>query len=105
MKNLKVFIWERIVVRNTAKDKLTGEYHFAKVFICNKSFEQIESRMLRICRMMSANNSTEIKYSINNANLEQSTQEGLEYKQAQVFLSNIASKNQNKYWGKLISNR
>ena len=35
MKNLEDCNWKKIVVRNTAKGKLTGEYHFASVFIWN----------------------------------------------------------------------
>ena len=73
------------MVRNTAKGKLTGEYHFARVFIWNKSVDQIETRTLVIRRTMTAKNTAEIKYSFTNANLEQYTLEGLAYKQAQRF--------------------
>jgi SRSO17 transposase len=85
MKNLEDCDCKKIVVRNTAKGKLTGEYHFAKVFIWNKSVDQIESRMLVISRTMSAKNTVEIKYSFTNANPEQYTHEALAYMQAQRF--------------------
>jgi len=85
MKNLKDYDWKKIVVRNTTKGKLTGEYHFARVFIWNKSLEQIEPRMLIIRKTISAKNAVEIKYSFTNANLEQYTHEALAYMQAQRF--------------------
>jgi len=77
--------WEKIQVRNTAKGKLTGEYHFVRVFIWNKSINQIEPRMLVIRKTMSAKNTIEIKYSFTNANLEQYTDQALAYMQAQRF--------------------
>jgi SRSO17 transposase len=85
MKNLHDNDWQKIVVRNTAKGKLTGEYHFARVFIWNKTFNQIEPRMLVIRKTTTAKNTAEIKYSFTNANLEQYTYEALAYMQAQRF--------------------
>lgn len=85
MKSLEDYDWKKIVVRNTAKGKLTGEYHFARVFIWNKSLNQIEPRMLIIRKTISAKNAVEIKYSFTNANLEQYTHEALAYMQAQRF--------------------
>jgi SRSO17 transposase len=85
MKNLENCDWKKIVVRNTAKGKLTGEYHFVRVFIWNKSLDQVEPRMLIIRRTMSSKNTAEIKYSFTNANLEQYTHEALAYMQAQRF--------------------
>ena len=76
MKNLEECDWQKIVVRNTAKGVLTRDYHFARVFIWNKSLDQIETRMLVIHRTMSAKNTAEIKYSFTNANLKQYTHEG-----------------------------
>ncbi len=68
-----------------SKGILNGEYHFAKVFIWNKSINQIEPRMLVIRKTMSAKNTVEIKYSFTNANLEQYTPKALAYMQAQRF--------------------
>jgi hypothetical protein len=65
--------WEKIKARNTTKGKLTGEYHFSRVFIWNKNINEIEPRMLAIRETKSAKNTIEIKYSFTNANLEQYT--------------------------------
>jgi len=86
VKSLQSADWEKIQVRNTTKGKLTEEYHFVRVFIWNKSINQIEPRMLVIRKTMSAKNTIEIKYSFTNANLEQYTHQALAYMQAQRFL-------------------
>jgi SRSO17 transposase len=85
MESLEPGDWEKIEVRNTTKGKLTGEYHFVRVFIWNKSINQIEPRMLIIRKTMSAKNTVEIKYSFTNANLEQYTHQALAYMQAQRY--------------------
>ena len=85
MDNLEPGDWEKIEVRNTTKGKLIGEYHFVRVFIWNKSINQIEPRMLVIRKTMSAKNTVEIKYSFTNANLEQYTHQALAYMQAQRY--------------------
>jgi len=85
MEGLQPADWEKIHVRNTTKGKLTGEYHFVRVFIWNKSINQIEPRMLVIRKTLSAKNTVEIKYSFTNANLEQYTHQALAYMQAQRF--------------------
>ena len=63
--------WQKLTVRNTTKGKLTGYYHFAKVYIWNKSIDQIEQRLLVIRKTMTTEKETEIKFSFTNANLEQ----------------------------------
>jgi SRSO17 transposase len=85
MENLQPSDWEKIKVRNTTKGKLTGEYHFARVFIWNKNINEIEPRMLVIRKTKSAKDTIEIKYSFTNANLEQNTHQALAYMQAQRF--------------------
>ena len=85
MESLQPTDWEKIGVRNTTKGKLTGEYHFARVFIWNKSINEIEPRMLVIRKTKSAKNTVEIKFSFTNANLEQYTHQALAYMQAQRF--------------------
>lgn len=85
MENLQPGDWKKIKVRNTTKGKLTGQYHFARVFIWNKSINQIEPRMLVIRKTKSVKNTVEIKYSFTNANLEQYTYQALAYMQAQRF--------------------
>jgi SRSO17 transposase len=77
--------WQKINVRNTTKGKLKGLYHFAKVFIWNKTTNLIESRILLIRKTFSGKNTIEIKFSFTNANLDQYSQEGLAYMQAERF--------------------
>ena len=85
MESLEPGDWEKIEVRNTTKGKLKGDYHFVRVFIWNKSINEIEPRMLVIRKTMSAKNTVEIKYSFTNANLEQYTHQALAYMQAQRY--------------------
>lgn len=77
--------WQKLTVRNTAKGKLTGYYHFAKVYIWNKTSDRIEQRLLVIRKTHTAGNEPEIKFSFTNANLEQYTPEVIAYMQAQRF--------------------
>ncbi len=77
--------WQKLTVRNTTKGKLTGYYHFAKVYIWNKAIDQIEKRLLLIRKTTSPDGVLEIKFSFTNANLEQYTPEVIAYMQAQRF--------------------
>ena len=77
--------WNKLTVRNTAKGKLTGYYHFAKVFIWNKATDRIERRLLVIRKTFSGKQDVEIKFSFTNANLEQYTPQAIAYMQAQRF--------------------
>jgi len=77
--------WEMITVRNTAKGTLKCHYHFAKVFIWNKTRNKIEPRLLVIRKTKSGKNTIEVKYSFTNANLEQYTTKGIAYMQAQRY--------------------
>jgi SRSO17 transposase len=77
--------WEMITVRNTAKGTLKCHYHFVKVFIWNKTRNQIEPRLLVIRKTKSGKNTIEVKYSFTNANLEQYTTKGIAYMQAQRY--------------------
>jgi SRSO17 transposase len=82
---LDVDKWETLTVRNTAKGKLKGDYHFVKVYIWDKNTNAIEPRLLVIRKTISGKNTVEIKYSFTNANLDQYTPESLAYMQAQRF--------------------
>ena len=82
---LKSDDWQTLNVRNTTKGVLRGEYHFANVFIWDKSSDQIEKRLLVIRKTTSGKGTAEIKYSFTNANLEQYTPEGLAYMQAERY--------------------
>lgn len=61
MESLQPSDWEKIEVRNTTKGKLTGEYHFAQVYIWDKNLDLVEPRMLVIRKTMSDKNTVEIK--------------------------------------------
>lgn len=65
--------WQKLTVRNTTKGKLTGHYHFAKVYIWKKAIDRIEQRLLVIRKTMTTDKEIEIKFSFANANLEQYT--------------------------------
>ena len=85
MDTLEAQQWKKLTVRNTTKGKLTGYYHFAKVFVWNKAIDRIEQRLLVIRKTFTSNNELEIKFSFSNANLEQYTPEVVAYMQAQRF--------------------
>ena len=61
--------WLHLEVRNTAKGKLTGDYHFRTVYLWDEDNQ----------------GDFEYKYSFTNAVLEQYTEEGIAYMQAQRF--------------------
>jgi len=84
-KTLEEQDWSKLTVRNTAKGRLEGYYHFVKVYIWDKGIDSVETRLLVIRKTISKNKTVEIKYSFTNANLEQYTPEGLAYMQAQRF--------------------
>lgn len=77
--------WQRISVRNTAKGVLVADYHFVNLWIINTSKMQVERRLLVIRKTKTKDGKDEIKYSFTNANLEQYTEKGLAYMQAQRF--------------------
>jgi len=76
--------WIKIKVRNTCKGTLTAYYHFAKVFIWNKTRNTIERRLL-VIRRTKTKKGFENKYSFTNANFEQYTKQAIAYMQAQRF--------------------
>jgi len=78
-------LWQKLTVRNTTKGKLTGYYHFVKVYIWNKTIDRIEQRLLVIRKTFTSDNELEIKFSFTNANMEQYTPEVIAYMQAQRF--------------------
>ncbi len=83
-KALKKEDWAEIKVRNTAKGKLKGMYHFCPVFVLNKTRCSIEKRLL-VIRKTKTKKGEEIKYSFTNANLVQYTEKALAYMQVQRF--------------------
>ena len=77
--------WQTLNVRKTTKGVLRGEYHFAKVYIWDKSIDRTEQRLLVIHKTTSCKGTVEIKYSFTNANLEQYEPESLAYMQAEMY--------------------
>ena len=71
-------------VRNTAKGKLKGKYHFCQVFVLNKTRSSFEKRLL-VIRKTKIKAGEEIKYSVTNANFGQYTEKAIAYMQAQRF--------------------
>jgi len=85
MSELKESDWIPVEVRNTAKGKLKGDYHFRTVYIFDEDNHRMLRRLLVIRRTMTKQGDYEYKYSFTNANLEQYTEEGIAYMQAQRF--------------------
>jgi len=76
--------WVELKVRNTAKGKLKGKYHFCQVFVLNKTRSSFEKRLL-VIRKTKIKAGEEIKYSVTNANFGQYTEKAIAYMQAQRF--------------------
>jgi SRSO17 transposase len=77
--------WQHLEVRNTAKGKLRGDYHFRTVYIWDEENHRMLRRLLVIRRTTTKKGDYEYKYSFTNANLEQYTEQGIAYMQAQRF--------------------
>jgi SRSO17 transposase len=77
--------WFHLEVRNTAKGKLKGDYHFRTVYIWDEDNHRMLRRLLVIRRTKTLKGDYEYKYSFTNANLEQYTKESIAYMQAQRF--------------------
>lgn len=76
--------WQEIKVRHTAKGNLKASYHFAKVWIWNKTRNTIEPRIL-VIRKDKTKKGVEYKYSFTNAHPAQYTYKAIAYMQAQRF--------------------
>lgn len=85
MSGLKEYDWQELEVRNTTKGKLRADYHFITVFIWDEDNNQMLRRLLVIRRRRTKKGDYEYKYSFTNANLEQYTEKGIAYMQAQRF--------------------
>jgi SRSO17 transposase len=77
--------WKSLEVRNTTKGKLRGDYHFRTVYIWDEENNRMLRRLLVIRRTLTKKGDHEYKYSFTNANLEQYTEKGIAYMQAQRF--------------------
>jgi SRSO17 transposase len=85
MSELREEDWHYVEVRNTAKGKLTGDYHFRPVYVWDEENRCILSRFLVIRRTITKKGEYEYKYSFTNANQGQYTEKGIAYMQAQRF--------------------
>jgi len=77
--------WLYLEVRNTAKGVLVGHYHFRTVYIYDEENLRMLRRLLVIRRTLDEKNEYEYKYSFTNANLDQYSENGIAYMQAQRF--------------------
>jgi SRSO17 transposase len=77
--------WIHLEVRNTTKGKLKGDYHFRTVYVWDEENHRMLRRLLVIRRTVTGKGDYEYKYSFTNANLEQYTEKGIAYMQAQRF--------------------
>jgi SRSO17 transposase len=85
MSQLSESDWLHLEVRNTTKGKLLGDYHFRTVYIWDEDHCRMLRRLLVIRRTWDEKGEYEYKYSFTNANLEQYTENGIAYMQAQRF--------------------
>ena len=85
MSELSETDWMHLEVRNTTKGKLIGDYHFRMVYIWDEENNRMLRRLLVIRRTLTKKGEYEYKYSFTNANLDQYTETGIAYMQAQRF--------------------
>jgi SRSO17 transposase len=85
MSELEPEDWQRLEVRNTAKGKLRGDYHFRTVYIWDETGNRMLRRLLVIRRTETKTGDYEYKYSFTNANPGQYTEKGIACMQAQRF--------------------
>ena len=85
MAELLEYDWRYLEVRNTAKGILKGDYHFRTVYIWDEDNHRMLRRLLVIRRTVDEKGDYEYKYSFTNANLDQYTENGIAYMQAQRF--------------------
>ncbi len=91
--NLDRSAWKTLEIRQSAKGVLKGKFHFATVFIWNKSDNRIEPRLLVVSKRK-ARYGEEIKYSFTNASLAQYTEQAIAAMQAQRFFIEHSFKEQ-----------
>ena len=96
-KELKQKDWEKLNVRNTAKGKLKGWYHFHQVWVENKVRGSFEKRLL-VIRKVQTKKGFEIKFSFTNTDLVQYTEKGIALMQAQRFFVEHSIKESKRSW-------
>ena len=91
IKTLKPTDFEKLKVRNTAKGKLTGLYHFKTVYIWDGESNQASERLLMIRKTVNKKK-VEVAYSLGNVCLAQYEPKAIAYMQAQRFFIEHAFK-------------
>ena len=90
--------WEKLNIRDSAKGKLKGLFHFKIVYIWDKTTNTVEKRLLVVSKRKTKKG-VEIKYSFTNAELVQYTKQALAYMQAQRFFIEHSFKEQKQIVG------
>lgn len=97
-KELKQNDLKKLNVRNTAKGKRKGWYHFRQMWVENKVRGSFEKRLL-VIHKVKIKKGFEIKFSFTNANLVQYTEKGIACMQAQLFFVEHSIKESKKILG------
>lgn len=90
--------WKKLNIRDSAKGKLKGLFHFSTVYIWDKATDTVEKRLLVVSKRKTKDG-VEIKYSFTNAELVQYTEQALAYMQAQRFFIEHSFKEQKQIVG------
>ena len=90
--------WKKLNIRDSAKGKLKGFFHFKTVYIWDKASGAVEKRLLVVSKRKTKDG-VEIKYSFTNADLIQYTEQALAYMQAQRFFIEHSFKEQKQIVG------
>lgn len=90
--------WKELNIRDSAKGKLKGLFHFKTVYIWDKPSGTVEKRLLVVSKRKTKDGQ-EIKYSFTNADLVQYTEQALAYMQAQRFFIEHSFKEQKQIVG------
>lgn len=98
VKTLSSKDWEKLNIRDSAKGKLKGLFHFKTVYIWEKTTDTVEKRLLVVSKRKTKEG-VEIKYSFTNAELVQYTKQALAYMQAQRFFIEHSFKEQKQIVG------
>jgi SRSO17 transposase len=98
VKSLTPKDWKKLNIRDSAKGKLKGIFHFKTVYIWDKATDIVEKRLLVISKRKTKDG-VDIKYSFTNADLAQYTEQALAYMQAQRFFIEHSFKEQKQIVG------
>lgn len=98
IKTLSAKDWKKLNIRDSAKGKLKGLFHFKTVYIWDKASNAVEKRLLVVSKRKT-NDGVETKYSFTNAELVQYTEQALAYMQAQRFFIEHSFKEQKQILG------